>query len=59
MAAPRQMAQEFVVKAGRVQGVGQVAVDVRVVIEHLHVMRVLVAEQELDFPVLVRLEPRG
>ena len=59
IAAPGQEEQELVVQAGRRQCLLQFGLDVRVVAEHRDHRGILVAEQELQQPVLRRLETRG
>src|SRR5580765_3918132 len=52
----RKIAQEFVVQARRLEHLAQDLLLALVVTEHLEHVGVLVAEQELDQPVLKRLE---
>ena len=59
MAGAGEMAQELVIQARRLQHGAQLGLPHRIVIEHGKHVGVLVAKQELDHAVLLRLEPRG
>src|SRR5688572_6699212 len=58
-AAAREVAQELVVQARRLEQALQARVGRGVVALHFHEARVLVAQQELDGAELERLQPRG